>query len=201
MDIFRIAMPGLLVLILAVVPVYSRDYWECGDVTISRHAECHCGETTLTYSDEKHCGPAAQCSIDATGRGQCSAGTVCSCGTWLCGDIIIPDYSDCLCGGDRITGDNYYSGQQWCCLQDTEQCEHKDSGLSHHAALHMTTLVLCVETPVCILRTGVILHSQPPPAKHRAPSLAMTQYYARTIHSGATYPVIVLLRAVLNTMV
>ena len=120
-------MSGLLLILLAIVPVYSQ--YPCGDIQIADKSECHCGETTLTYrdywdGDKTCCGP-AQCSIEARGSGQCSAGTVCSGGSpWLCGDIIITHDSECLCGGDRIAWDD-----QWCCLPDTEQCEYQDSGV------------------------------------------------------------------------
>ena len=117
-------MPGLLLLLLAIVPVSWQ--YPCGDVQIADDSECHCGETTLTLYDDEYCCGRAQCSIKDTGGGQCSAGTACSIANydypWLCGDIIIPSDSECLCGGDRITRSKNRDDEQWCCLPDTEQC-------------------------------------------------------------------------------
>ena len=73
-------------------------------------------------------------------------------------------------------------------------------GLSHHAT-HSGPLVLCVERPVIVLSTGVILPCQPSPAMQRASCVARTQYSARTIYSGATNHVIMFMRDVLECLV
>ena len=103
--------------------------YTCGDVVISRDAECVCGNKTIRYEDDKGCCGHIHCTI-VNGTGICIGGEVCTAGAWgwktiPCGALVVSELKQCQCGDSTIDIDDYSADQTWCCL-GLSSCEYNE---------------------------------------------------------------------------